>query len=231
MHPLLLPFLALAASAPALAEAPAEQSAGAAFSLEPIKLSSLMLNIHPDWSAWGIEAGVRLGDHLWLQSFLEYDKAGGLLESYLDDDSDFLISHTYLASLNTARWYFQPERSSGFVDVGFAWQRGRQQYLDVEREFHERSGYTLSPALLSGYEARFGRDLFFKVRGGGGWNAVRGGDIDGHLDLYLREEQARTYYSPHTHLTEVFFQSFFYIGDISLGIRFGRGGDDDESSQ
>ena len=193
------------------------------FSIEPIKLGSLMLNFHPDWAAWGIEAGVRVSDHLWIHSFFEYDKGSALFEDYYVDGYDYLVNHGYRASLNTARWYFRPDQSSGFVDVGFAWQRGRQQYFDAQRRLQERSGFTLSPAVLSGYEAMFGRNLFFKVRGGGGWNAVRSGDIDGHLNLYKRKEQARTYYSPHTHLTEVLFQPFFYIFDVSFGAKFGRG--------
>lgn len=221
--PTLLTLLLADAAAAAEPETPR-----AVFSIEPIKLSSLMLNLHPDWAAWGIEAGVRVSDHLWLQSMFEYDKGSGQLGDYFVDGSEYLVTHGYTASLNTARWYFTPDRSSGFVDGGFAWQRGRQQWLDVDRRLQERTGFTLSPVLLSGYEAHFGRGLFFKIRGGGGWNAIRGGGIDGHLDLYRRKEQARTYYSPHTHLTEVFFQPFFYIGDIALGAKFGgkrrRGG-------
>ena len=220
----ILPLATLVFGSPALAEEPESERSERrpVFSIEPIKLGSLMLNLHPDWAAWGIEAGVRVSDHLWIHSFFEYDKGSAQLESYFVDDKAFLVNHGYRASLNTARWYFRPDRSSGFVDVGFAWQRGRQQYLDVDRNLQERSGFTISPALLSGYEAQFGPNLFFKVRGGGGWNAVRSGTIDGHLDLYKREEQARTYHSPHTHLTEVLFQPFFYIFDVSFGAKFGR---------
>ncbi|MEM6930051.1 MAG: hypothetical protein AAF602_24140 [Myxococcota bacterium] len=223
MH--LLCWATFAWSTPTFAEEPASTDASQprpVFSIEPIKLGSLMLNLHPDWAAWGIESGVRVSDHLWLQLFFEYDKGGAQLGTYFVDGSAFLVTHGYTAVLPTARWYFSPEGSSGFVDAGFAWQRGRQQYFDVDRELQERTGFTLSPVLMSGYQAEFGRGLFFKVRGGGGWNAVRGGDIDGHLDLYERQAQARTYYSPHTHLTEVFFQPFFYVFDVAFGAEFGR---------
>lgn len=209
----------LVSHAPATEPAPERR---AVFSIEPIKLSSLMLNLHPDWGAWGIEAGVRLSDHLWLQSFFEYDKGGAQLEAYDVEGFDFLVTHGYRASLNTARWYFTPDRSSGFVDAGFAWQRVRQQWLDPDRVLRERSGFTISPALLAGYQAHFGNGLFFKVRGGGGWNAVRSGTIDGHLNLYRRQEEAFTYHNPHSHLTEVVFQRFFYIGDVALGATFGK---------
>ena len=196
---------------------------GYVWSIEPIKLSSLMLNVHPDWAAWGIETGFRVTDNLWLQLFFEYDKASGSLGDYFADGHDYLVTQGYTAIMPTGRWYFTPGRSSGFVDVGFAFQRGRQQWLDPARELQERSAVTLSPVLLSGYEFAFGRGLFCKIRGGGGWNAYRSGGIDGQLDLYAFDEQRWTYYNPHAHLTEVLYQPFFYIGDVAFGARFGKG--------
>ena len=44
--------------------------------------------------------------------------------------------------------------------------------------------------------------------------------MTGHLDLKDHDELARSYYSPYTHLTEVLFQPFFYIGDVAIGFKF-----------
>ncbi|MEN0062226.1 MAG: hypothetical protein AAGA48_08740 [Myxococcota bacterium] len=218
---MLIPILALSS---ALADEPSatldEDGPHYVWSIEPIKLSSLMLNTHPDWAAWGIESGVRVSEHLWIQVFLEIDK-GSQLNGFYTEGRDFLLSHNYVALVNTGRWYFKPDRSSGFVDAGVALQGLRQQYLDPSRQAQQRNGFTVTPVVLAGYEAMFGPGLFFKIRGGGGWNAHRGGNIDGHLDLDEHARLARTYYNPYTHLTEVFFQPFIYVGDVAFGAKFG----------
>ena len=200
---------------------PAETDTRYVFSVEPIKLSSLMLNMHPDWSAFGLEAGVRVHERVWLQAFVEIDK-GSLHQDFLAPNKDFLTNHHYTAMMFTGRWMAQPDaRKSALLEGGVAIQWLWQQYIDRGGSFESRTGMAFGPVLLGGYEWHMGRsNAFFKVRGGGGWNAHRQGGVTGHLDLKDHDELARSYYSPYTHLTEVLFQPFFYIGDVAIGFKF-----------
>ena len=194
------------------------------WSIEPIKPSSLMLNIHPDWAAFGIETAVRVHRNVWITTFVEIDK-GHLHQDFRKPGKDFLVSHSYTAWMTTARTYVKPDaRSSGFFDGGLALQWLWQQHLDGgDDQLRSNTGMTVAPVLLGGYEVFLGKsNAFFKVRGGGGWNAHRQGTIRGTLDLAEYEENKRGYYSPYTHLTEVIYQPFFYIGDVAFGFKFGR---------
>jgi len=194
------------------------------WSIEPIKLSSLMLNVHPDWAAFGLETGVRVHRKIWIQSFMEIDK-GSLHQEFSTPSHDFLTNHHYTAWLTTGRWVFRPDaRHGGFAEAGMNIQWLWQQYNNPAGKAKSRTGMTIAPVLLAGYEWQIGpSNAFFKIRGGGAWNAHRQGEVDGHLDLQDLEEQKRGYYSPYTHLTEVFFQPFYYIGDVSFGFKFGTG--------
>ncbi len=203
-------------------DAATETSTHYVWSVEPIKPSSLMLNIHPDWVAFGLESGVRVSSHVWVQTFIEIDK-GSVHQDFSKPGFDFLTNHHYTAWLTTGRWVFSPDaRKTGFLDAGLAFQWLWQQYNTPQGKSKSQTGMTIAPALLGGYEWHIGRsNAFFKIRGGGGWNAHRQGDIEGTLNLKDYEDQKRGYFSPYTHLTEVIYQPFFYIGDVAFGFKFG----------
>ncbi len=66
------------------------------WSVEPIKITSLMVNTHPEYNGWGFEAGRRVTDRYWVTSMIEKTK-GGDFASNFDPDFSFLVTFDYLA--------------------------------------------------------------------------------------------------------------------------------------
>lgn len=195
-----------------LAQAGETTSRPLAWSIEPIKLTSLMLNLAPGWSGWGIEGGRRITSSLWFESFLERDVGHhrGIIEA---SEFEYITGYDYTAWLNTLRYFFSPQEGSFFADAGFAVQAAKVRFIR-NGTFHSESAHTLSIAVLGGYEWLFKSGLIIKIRLGGAYNVLRSGSMDDQPNVKDWNSD------PADHLTAVMVQPALYIGDVGIGMKF-----------
>jgi hypothetical protein len=183
--------------------------------IEPIKITSLMVNTHPEYNGWGLEAGRRITDKLWITSMIE-KTLGGDFASNFDPNYDYLITFKYFAWLNTLRFYLKPEAVyTTFFDGGVEFQSASHKFLRNNWVFEENA-YALGPLLFIGGEWHFYENIYFKWRMGGFINVYRSGSMKSRIDD--GQDQPSFYLYPH--LSDAVISSGSYAGDVAFGIKF-----------
>jgi hypothetical protein len=183
--------------------------------IEPIKLTSLMVNTHSEYNGWGFEFGRRLTKRLWVTSMVEKTQGSDFAENF-DPAFDYLVSFRYFAWLNTVRFYLSPEKKySMFLDGGVEFQRSRHKFLRSTSLFEE-TAIAVGPLLLIGGEWHFSKIMYFKWRVGGFINAYRSGTMKRRIDD--GQDQPSFYLYPH--LSDAVVKPGSYAGDLALGIKF-----------
>lgn len=183
--------------------------------IEPIKLSSLMVNTHPEYTGWGLELGRKLSDKVWFTSMIEKTKGGDFAKNF-DPNFDFLVTFDYFAWLNTARYYLKPEKKySTIFDGGFVFQKVRQKYLRNNQLIVENAT-AVGPLLMVGGELKMRANTYFKWRFGGFLNVFR----DGSFVDQINDGQDQAPYQLYPHLSDAAIGAGSYAGDIALGLKF-----------
>ncbi len=183
--------------------------------VEPVKITSLMVNTHPEYNGWGLEVGRKLADKLWLTTMVEKTQ-GGDFASNFDPTYDYLITFDYLASLTTLRYYIDPHAVyTTFFDGGIEHQRASHQFLR-EAEVMQESAVALGPILFIGGEWHFHENIYFKWRMGGFINLYRGGTMKSRID----DGQNQPPYYLYPHLADAVTGIGSYAGDVAFGIKF-----------
>ena len=183
--------------------------------VEPIKLSSLMVNTHPEYNGWGLEVGRKLSEKVWATSMIEKTKGGDFMK-YFDPDYDYLVTFSYFAWLNTVRYYFKPEATyTMFVDGGMELQKASHKFLR-DGDLMKEKALALGPIVMIGGEWRFHEHLYFKWRFGGFVNVVKNGSMTERID----DGQDQPSYQLYPHLSDAVLSNGTYAGDVALGIRF-----------
>lgn len=183
--------------------------------IEPIKLTSLMVNTHPEYNGWGLEGGRRLTDKLWVTSMIEKTKGGDFLKNY-DPTYDFLITFKYFAWLNTVRYYVKPgARYSTFFDAGIEYQSATHKFLRGDDVFEEKAR-SVGPILFVGGEWNFYKNFYMKWRSGFLINVYRGGAFKSRIN----DGQDQPAFFMYPHLAAAVIGKGTYAGDVALGIKF-----------
>lgn len=183
--------------------------------IEPIKISSLMVNTHPEYNGWGFEVGHRITDKLWVTSMIEKTKGGDFLKNF-DPAYDYLITFSYFAWLNTFRYYLKPDaRYSTFFDAGVEYQSAAHKFLRQNEVFKEQA-LAVGPILFVGGEWRFSERIYFKWRSGFFINIYRGGDMKSRID----DGQNQPTFFMYPHLSDAVIGKGTYAGDMAFGIKF-----------
>jgi len=188
--------------------------------IEPIKISSLMVNFHPEYNGWGFEAGRKITDRLWVTSMIEKTKGGDFEKNY-DPDYEFLVTFSYFAWLNTLRFYLKPEaKYSTFFDGGMVLQTSSHKFLRNNELFGEEA-LAMGPILQVGGELKLGKmklgkNMYFKWRMGGFINLYRSGSMKSRIDD--GQDQPSFYLYPH--LSDAVLSNGTFAGDTAFGIKF-----------
>lgn len=174
--------------------ASADQEKEPKWLIEPIKITSLMVNTHPEYNGWGFEIGRKISHKLWLTSMIEKTKGGDFVDNF-DPNYDFLITFNYFAWLNTLRYYIKPDAIyTTFFDAGLELQSASHKFLRNNEVFKEKA-IALGPLLLVGGEWHFHKKVYFKWRFGGFINIHRSGAMKKRIDD--GQDQPSFYLYPH----------------------------------
>jgi len=183
--------------------------------IEPIKITSLQVNTHPEYNGWGFEIGRKLTDKLWITSMIEKTQGGDFLKNY-KPAHDFLVNFKYFASINTFRYYLKPDaRYSTFFDAGIIFQTASHKFLrgnDVLEEKAKAAG----PIFFVGGEGRVYKNMYFKWRSGFFINVYRGGGMKSRID----DGQDQPAFFMYPHLSDAVIGKGTYAGDLAFGIKF-----------
>jgi len=183
--------------------------------IEPIKLTSLMVNTHPEYNGWGFEAGRRITDKLWVTSMIEKTKGGDFTKNF-NPDYDFLTAFKYFAWLNTFRYYLKPGAAyTTFFDAGIELQRSSQQFLRNNALMEEKA-VAMGPLVFVGGEMKLRENMYFKWRMGGFVNLYKSGSMKQRVND--GQDQPPFYMYPH--LSEAVIGNASYAGDVAFGIKF-----------
>ena len=183
--------------------------------IEPIKLTSLMVNTHPEYNGWGLEGGRRLTERTWVTSMIEKTKGGDFLKNF-DPEYDFLITFRYFAWLNTFRYYLKPDaRYSTFFDAGVEYQSAGHKFLR-DNDVFEEGAKAAGPILFVGGAWRFSENMYLKWRSGFFVNLYRGGDMKSRID----DGQDQPAFFMYPHLADAVIGRGTYAGDVAFGITF-----------
>ena len=183
--------------------------------IEPIKISSLMVNTHPEYNGWGFEAGRKIADRLWVTSMIE-KTTGGDFKKNFDPNYDFLITFHYFAWLTTCRYYLSPDaKYSTFFDGGIELQTASHKYLTDNKVMKENAA-AMGPLLMVGGELKLGERMYFKWRMGGFINAYKSGSMKSRIDD--GQDQPAFYMYPH--LSDAVIGNGTFAGDTAFGIKF-----------
>lgn len=182
--------------------------------VEPVKLSSLMVNTHPEYNGWGLEVGRRLADHLWVTSMIEKTKGGDFIDNF-DPNYDFLMTFDYLAVLGVVRYYVKPEGAyTSFFDGGLEFQRATHKFLRNNVVYREEAT-AVGPLVMFGGERRLSETVYFKWRFGAILNLYRAGSMKSRIDD--GQDQPSFYLYPH--LSDAVIKRAIYAGDVAFGIK------------
>ncbi len=183
--------------------------------IEPIKVTSLQVNTHPEYNGWGFELGRRLSDKLWLTSMVEKTQGGDFLKNY-NPLHDYLISFKYFASITTFRYYLKPAaRYSTFFDAGAIFQTASHKFLRGSDVFQEKAR-SAGPAIFIGGEGRIYKNTYFKWRSGLFINVYNGGNMKDRID----DGQDQPAFFMYPHLADAVIGKGTYAGDLAFGIKF-----------
>lgn len=183
--------------------------------IEPIKVTSLQVNTHPEYNGWGVEVGRKLTDKLWITSMIEKTKGGDFLKNF-DPAYDYLVTFNYFAWLNTFRYYLKPEaRYTTFLDAGVEYQSASHKFLRDNTVFEEKAK-AVGPILFVGGEWRFYKNIYLKWRSGFFINVHRGGDMKSRIN----DGQDQPPFFLYPHLSDAVIGKGTYAGDVAFGIKF-----------
>lgn len=211
---LLLMALAFAATISCYAQQEPENPKEKKWQIEPIKITSLMVNTHPEYNGWGFEAGRKITDKLWITSMIEKTK-GGDFEKNFDPNYDYLITFHYFAWLTTARYYLKPDaKYTTFFDGGVEVQTASQMFLRNNGLLKENA-IAMGPLLMVGGELKLGERMYFKWRMGGFINAYRRGSMKSRIED--GQDQPAFYMYPH--LSDAVIGNGTFAGDTAFGFR------------
>ena len=183
--------------------------------IEPIKITSLMVNSHPAYNGWGFEAGRKVKGKLWFTSMIEKTKGDDFVSNF-DPNYDYLITFNYFAWLNTFRYFLKPDAVyTTFFDGGVVYQSASHKFLRNNGVFEE-TAIAVGPLLLVGGEWHFYENIYFKWRFGGFINTHRSGTMKSRIDD--GQDQPSFYLYPH--LSDAVISKGTYAGDVAFGIKF-----------
>lgn len=214
---LLLVTISFLASVPSFAQEQASTQSPTRtkkWQIEPLKITSLMVNTHPEYNGWGFEAARRITDKLWVTSMIEKTK-GGDFQANFDPAYDFLVTFDYFAWLNTLRYHLKPDaKYTTFFDGGMAVQSAQHKFLRNDQVFEERA-VAVGPLLLVGGQLRLRENIYFKWRAGLVINAYRGGSLKSRID----DGQDQPPFFLYPHLTDALLKPAMYVGDVAFGVK------------
>ncbi len=183
--------------------------------IEPLKITSLMVNTHPAYNGWGFEVGRKVSDKLWFTSMIEKTKGDDFVSNF-DPNFDFLIDFKYLAWLNTFRYYLKPDaKYTTFFDAGVEFQSASHAFLRDSDIFKEEAT-ALGPILFVGGELQMFNNIYFKWRSGGFINLLRNGSFKSRID----DGQDQPSFFLYPHLSDAVISKGTYAGDVAFGIKF-----------
>lgn len=185
--------------------------------IEPVKISSLMVNTHPRYNGWGFEAGRRLTDKLWITSMIEKTQGSDFANNF-DPSHDYLVSFRYFAWLNTLRYYLKPQAVyTTFFDGGLIYQSASHSFLR-NQDIQEEDARAVGAVLFVGGEWRFSpsRNIYLKWRSGGFLNLVRTGSFNKRID----DGQNQPAFFMYPHLSDAVIGQGTYAGDVAIGFKF-----------
>ncbi len=183
--------------------------------IEPLKITSLQVNTHPEYNGWGLEIGRRLSNRLWITTMIEKTQGGDFLKNF-KPEHDFLINLKYFVWINTFRYYLKPDaRYTTFFDAGLIYQSASHKFLRAQKVAQEKAR-AVGPALFIGGEGRIYKQIYFKWRSGFFFNVYRGGDMKSRMD----DGQNQPPFFMYPHLSDAVIGKGTYAGDLALGLKF-----------
>ncbi len=183
--------------------------------IEPIKISSLMVNTHPEYNGWGFEVGRKITDRLWVTSMIEKTTGGDFKKNY-DPNYDYLITFHYFAWLTTCRYYLKPDaKYSTFFDGGIELQTASHKFLRNDAVIEE-DATAMGPLLMVGGELKLGEKMYFKWRMGGFINLYKKGTMKNRIE----DGQDQPWFYLYPHLSDAVIGNGTFAGDTAFGIKF-----------
>ena len=183
--------------------------------IEPLKITSLMVNTHPEYNGWGFEIGRKITHKIWLTSMIEKTQGGDFVDNY-NSGFDYLVSFHYFAWLNTVRYYIKPDaKYSSFFDGGLELQTASHQFLRGGKILKEEA-FAFGPILMFGGELKMRSNIYFKWRAGGFINLIRSGSMTERIN----DGQNQPSYQLYPHLSDAVLAVGNYAGDVAFGIKF-----------